>query len=46
MHGRERWLRRSLDVPDDRQPDGDRRDIQVILIEPEDDLTTVRHRRL
>ena len=34
VYGREPGLRTySIDVPDDRHPDGDRRDIQVILIE-------------
>lgn len=42
MHGRERERRHSVDVPTGRQPDGDRRDIQVILIESGDDVTTVK----
>lgn len=33
MHGGERRANRPIDVPDDRPADGDRRDIQVILIE-------------
>ena len=33
MHGREQGLCYTIDVPDDRHPDGGRRDIQVILIE-------------